>query len=202
MGYSVHGWVERHDFSGEWSGVLGLDSFLDRGDLALSILFGGSGWDEVTSPLGPVRGFPHDLSPEAAQQIARIQAAGDMGWPQSWVTWDEVRSLDWDQPVAGTWFTVHRYDRSVDPPRFVEEVDHGRLPELVGHTWEDLTNDRYLEEILAWQWEVGDQLIRMEWCTLRDAFAYGDWPTVLAVISSLQQWTDPAQIRIVHWCQP
>jgi hypothetical protein len=67
----VCGWVEVQDSPGHWHGVLCLGEFMNKGELALLLLFGGFGWEVVTTPVVPIRGFPPDLSPETARRQIR-----------------------------------------------------------------------------------------------------------------------------------
>ncbi len=109
MGTDIHGWVEVYSpFIEIWSGVINLGSLVsDRNYELFSWLFGVRRRPDIhvrweLAPIAAERGLPADASVEArADYEADIAAYPNECHGCTWITWSEIQSINWEEPIEG-----------------------------------------------------------------------------------------------------
>ncbi|WP_026412070.1 hypothetical protein [Actinomadura oligospora] len=195
MTTDIHGFFEcrmRSDPLDRWRGVLELrDVYGGRSDPAFGCLFG------VRERLGfrPVaggRGLPLDASP----QTRAAQHEGLSG--HTWIGWQELAGIDWDEPSERPDSRVRHYRRR----------DDGTL-ELVGtYLWDTPFTGRVdVAEseggAADWterrEWTDGSTVYRADRARRRDAIDDTTWNPVWRIMEVLADVHGPAAVRLVVW---
>jgi hypothetical protein len=60
-------------------------------------------------PLAPERGLPADVSPQVKQEVERF---GKEAFGLSWIAWEEIKQIDWDEESLHVDKRVHEYRRN------------------------------------------------------------------------------------------
>ncbi|MEV4258201.1 hypothetical protein AB0J52_34005 [Spirillospora sp. NPDC049652] len=195
MATDIHGFFEcrmRSDPLDRWRGVLELrDVFTGRSEPAFGCLFG------VAERLGfrPVaggRGLPLDASP----QTRAAQNEGLAG--HTWIGWQELAGIDWDEPSERPDSRVRHYRRRAD----------GTL-ELVGtYLWDTAFAERMDVAVSAggpgdWaerrEWTDGSTVYRADRARRRDAVEAAVWDPVWKIMEVLSGVHGPGNVRLVVW---
>ena len=96
MGTDIDGAIESRSADGHWQIEADLLDLRPPRDYdAWECLFGVRGTGDVERPLFAERGLPYDVSEEV-----REAAVGDYQHSQTYATWAESRTGDWDAPLA------------------------------------------------------------------------------------------------------
>lgn len=147
-------------------------------------------------PVAAERGIPAD-----AAERTRILAQGFQppAFSASWIGWDEIGAINWDEPAARPDARLHRYasgedgewhlaGKAAQDPVFAEHV--GLSPaRAAARPWP-----------AGSQWLIGDRLYRSEVLTRREAIrAGGEWEPVWAVMATLAGLHGGANVRLVVW---
>ncbi|MFC4906343.1 hypothetical protein [Actinomadura gamaensis] len=195
MATDIHGFFEcrmRTDPLDRWRGVLDLrDVYGRRSYPAFGCLFG------VCERLGfrPVaggRGLPLDAAP----QTRAAQHEGLHG--HTWIGWQELAGIDWDEPSERPDSRVRHYRRRGD----------GTL-ELVGtYLWDTAFTDRLDVAAnaggpAAWaerrEWTDGGTVYRADRARRRDAVDTAEWAPVWKIMEVLAGVHGPGNVRLVVW---
>jgi len=179
VGVDITGWVEvRRDFD-EWSPLLNLEVFLGRNYDLFGCLFG-----EVNHagfhPVAASRGLPHDASAAVRAHFSELEPHI---FGVTWIGWEEVRHIDWEEMAVAPDARVHRYVRQED----------GTLAFAGKAAWSrDLADAGILgppgsptvrhEE--GTEWHVGAEVYRVERLRRRAAIS-GDWDRLVGILDSL-----------------
>jgi hypothetical protein len=107
MGTDISGWVEYWDPNAErWVGVIKLVPLVsDRSYELFAWLFGVGRRPDIPMrwqdpPIAAGRGLPPDASDEvAAEHAADLAQFPEEFYGVTWVTWREVQTIDWDEPI-------------------------------------------------------------------------------------------------------
>jgi hypothetical protein len=107
MGTDIHGWVEYwHPDLERWIGVIKLAPLVcDRNYELFAWLFGVRRRPDIPMrwqdpPLAVGRGLPADASSEVASEYATDTARLPTEYyGATWVSWREVQTIDWDEPI-------------------------------------------------------------------------------------------------------
>ncbi len=151
-------------------------------------------------PVAADRGLPADVSDAARTGHA---AWGDAAFGATWLGWNEILAIDWDEPAlprathiaryrrlpAGALDLVHREDWSRGFARAsgidTLTVDPARIAEL----WAEGT-----------EWHAGTTVFRAERARRRDAVgADGPWRPVWTVMRTLAGVHGDDNVRLVAW---
>ncbi|WP_329124696.1 hypothetical protein [Streptomyces sp. NBC_01465] len=148
-------------------------------------------------PLAADRGLPIDVSEAVRADFARWEQYQPYG--TTWITWAELKAVDWDEPAEKTDSRIHIYRQTADgltltgksswSPWFAQ---HAGLP------------DRIPGDAEAWpegsEWLIGDTLYRFETIRRRDAVREsGDWTPVWTVMEALASQHGDDNVRLIVW---
>ncbi|MFF1921758.1 hypothetical protein ACFVW8_14430 [Streptomyces sp. NPDC058221] len=206
MGADIHGFVECRsrwtDPEDVWSGAVDLELlYLGRDYDAFGCLFGVRNHAGF-APLAAERGLPELLSDAARTEF---EAWDDTAHSPSWIGWDELKSVDWDEPAETTDRRIHEYEavdgswvlvsKAVWSARFAAAA---RLPVdpaagVAGgygeETWPEGT-----------EWRDAERLYRVERMLRRDAVpAEGEWKPVWSVMEALAAVHGDENVRLTVW---
>jgi hypothetical protein len=104
MGTDIVGWIEanvppRADYPGDpyagWTPVIRITHRVERNYGMFGSLFGVRN-DYRFRPIASDRGQPTDLSAEL-EEWGEIPGP-PYGWTPTWITWGEIRAIDWEEP--------------------------------------------------------------------------------------------------------
>ncbi|MFI6154380.1 hypothetical protein ACIBCA_17045 [Kitasatospora sp. NPDC051170] len=208
MGTDVHGFVECHT----WGPGLGIGETAWQAavDLALlgvgrdypgfACLFGVGDIGDHWHPIAADRGLPADASAGARAGYAAWDGSA---FGASWLGWQEVLAVDWDEPAIprathiaryrrqpdGTLTLAHRGDWSRGFAR-ASGIDTRTVdPGAVGELWAEGT-----------EWDAGTTLFRAERARRREAVpADGPWQPVWEVMRTLAGVHGERNVRLVVW---
>lgn len=204
MGTDIHGFVECADEDGgPWTAAIDIDLlYRGRGYDAFGCLFGVRNFAGFR-PLAEGRGLPQDASETARAEFAEW---GRDGHSATWISWAELKRVDWAEPAEQVDARVHEYRRTEDgwvmsgkaawDGRVAEVVglsrrrDPGRLFTYEAHDWPEGT-----------EWPDGeDRLYRIGRLTRRDAIAPdGDWKPLWTVMETLAALDGDENVRLTVW---
>lgn len=201
MGTDIYGVIECRPQFGlavlrAWAYAMDLGLiYMTRNYDAFGCLFGVmnlAGFD----PVAAGRGLPADANPRT-----RDGAAGLIPpfFGMTWIGWDEIEAIDWDQPAARPDARLYEYRRDHSGSwRFVSkgatsESFAAQLARTAGPatdgTWPAGT-----------EWLIGDKLHRSEVLSRTGAISPGsDWDRVWAVMSALASAHGAGNVRLVVW---
>lgn len=92
MGVDISGWVEAYDpRRGGWNGAIRVNRLVDRAYHVFAALFGVRSFG-IFNPVAQERGTPEDRSNEVFAEKPWV-----MGVAPSWISWSEIKSVDWQQ---------------------------------------------------------------------------------------------------------
>lgn len=195
----VRPWVSWPDLPEEieWEAATRLDCLYVAPDYdAFGCLFGVMNYAGFR-PLAAGRGVPSDAS---EQTRGTFHDPGTEGlWP-TWIGWDEIRQVDWNEPAEHPDARLHRYERD----------DNGQWVLWGKATWsrEDLEKQGVPVPPPGtppvWQdgsvWTKGDVQFRAERLTRRDAIPDdGSWRPVWEVMAVLARLHGDENCRLVVW---
>ncbi|MFG3256210.1 hypothetical protein [Streptomyces sp. NPDC048172] len=204
MGTDIRGFVEC--LAGEsWHAAVDLSLLgVTRDYAAFACLFGVRGSEGLWRPVAAGRGLPADASEAAWTAYASWGAAA---FGATWLGWDEVLAVDWDEPALPRATTVARYRRRADGTadgvlELAHRDDWSRgfarasgvdtlsvSPDRVGELWDEGT-----------EWDTGTTVFRVERERRRDAVpADGPWRPVWDVMRALAGVHGDAGVRLTVW---
>jgi hypothetical protein len=147
-------------------------------------------------PLAPKRGLPPDIAELTANDAGRFTEK----FGATWITWNELQSVDWDEPALHADVRLHQFRRLDDGTwRFETKASWSPVAEQLGITIEQgISGTKVFPE--GSEWQIGDRLYRAERLTRRDAVPPdGDWAIVWTMMSALAERHGPDNVRLVVW---
>ncbi|MFE7512265.1 hypothetical protein ACFU8I_13775 [Streptomyces sp. NPDC057540] len=202
MGTDIGGFIEyrmpRDDQQPAWYGAHDLSSLDDvRNYDAFGCLFGVRNFANFR-PLAAGRGFPADASATVRARFAQLSEwYGEDGLHgTTWITWAEVKAVDWDEPAEKPDSRLHQYRQTQGGLRMTGKASWSpAFAEAVG-----------LEpgEVREWpdgsEWLVGDTLYRSVTLRRRDAVSEsGAWQPVWEAMQELAEQHGDDNVRLVVW---
>ncbi|MGP3965971.1 hypothetical protein ACTWPT_59555 [Nonomuraea sp. 3N208] len=206
MGTSIHGFVECRTWTRgldvderAWCAAISLSMLgVTRDYDAFDCLFGvrsSGNW----RPVAADRGLPLDASETARAELAEW---GEAAFGITWLSWDEVTAIDWDEPALHPTDiaqyrqlpdqTLELVYRSVWSRRFarVSGVDTLTVdPDQIAVLWDEGT-----------EWKAGDTVFRVERATRRHLVPPdGLWHAVWTVMRALAHVHGDEAVRLVAW---
>lgn len=202
MGTDIGGFVEyrapRGDRKPVWHSAHGLSSLNDvRNYDAFGCLFGVRNYANFR-PLAAGRGLPADASATVSDRFAQLAEwyGGDGVHSTTWITWAEVKAIDWDEPAEKPDSRLHQYRRTPSGLGMTGKSSWSRaFAEAVGL---ERGEDREWPE--GSEWLVGDTLYRSVTIRRRDAVAEtGEWRPVWEAMRELAEQHGDDNVRLVVW---
>ncbi|MER7791312.1 hypothetical protein [Streptomyces sp. NPDC097640] len=208
MGTDIRGFVECRTWGpgleiGEtaWYAAIELSMLgVTRDYEAFACLFGVRDFSGHWRPVAADRGLPADTA-EATR--AEFAGWGEAAFGATWLGWDEVLAIDWDEPALPRATDIARYRRQPDGSlervyRSVWTRGFARASgvdtlavgaDRIGELWDEGT-----------EWEVGTTVFRAERARRRDAVpADGIWRPVWTVMRALAEVHGEHHVRLVVW---
>ncbi|MFB7253742.1 hypothetical protein [Streptomyces nojiriensis] len=188
MGADIHGFIECR---GTYGTLDGEDSSWHAA-INLDLLYGGRSYDAFGClfgvrnyagfrPLAEGRGLPPDVTDEVRDHY---EGAPDLFHSPSWIGWEELVAVDWDEPALTVDARVHEYRYS---------VEHGLLKS--GKSFRNLDGRSEGDE-----WIQEGKIMRVERMTRREAVRQdGEWGPVWATMKALADVHGPEYVRLVAW---
>jgi len=201
MGTDIHGAIECRPQFGlpmphAWAYAMDLELVYSTRDYdAFGCLFGVTNFAGF-DPVAAGRGLPADVDPRTRDEAAGMIPAF---FGMTWIGWDEVEAIDWDQPAPRPDARLHEYRRDdagawryaskgATSESFAAQLARTAAPATDG-TWPAGT-----------EWHIGDRLYRSEVLCRKDAISPGsDWHRVWAVMSALASAHGAGNVRLVVW---
>ncbi|MBB4986247.1 MULTISPECIES: hypothetical protein [Streptomyces] len=202
MGTDVSGFLEyRASQDGReaaWYGAQDLASLIDVRDYdAFGCLFGVRNYANFR-PVAAGRGLPADLSAAVSARFAQLDEwyGGDGFHSTTWITWGEVKAVDWDEPAEKPDGRLHQFRRTPDGLRMTGKASwSSEFAEAVG-----LEMGERREWPEGSEWLVGDTLYRSVTIHRRDAVtATGEWQAVWKAMEALAAQHGDDNVRLVVW---
>ncbi|MFC8537484.1 hypothetical protein ACFUJY_26710 [Streptomyces sp. NPDC057249] len=202
MGTDMSGFLEyrtsQDDQEPAWYSAQDLSSLNDvRNYDAFGCLFGVRNYANFR-PLAAGRGFPADASATMSARFAQLtEWYGQDGFHgTTWITWAEVKAVDWDELAEKPDSRLHQYRRTPSGLRRTGKASwSGAFAEAVG-----------LEagEVREWpdgsEWLIGDTLYRSVTMRRREAVTEtGEWQPVWEAMQELADRYGDDAVRLVVW---
>lgn len=181
--------------SGRWYAATDLRSvYFSQSYDAFGCLFGVRNYAGFL-PIAEGRGMPSDASDKT------IAAFGLGDFADTWLSWAEVKAIDWDEPAALPDSRLSRYRREPDGSlTFIGKAAWTPgIAEVTGLSVRDaILGDRTWPE--GTEWKVGDSVYRSERQRRRDAAGPNtDWKNVWALMESLAAEHGDTNVRLIVW---
>jgi len=204
VGTDIRGYIEvglRVPGGGvQWSGVEEL-IVLGHYDM-FGCLFGVRNYANFR-PIAPERGIPADASPEVKQRVAEILEWFERGstdfYSDTWISWAEIKAIDWEEEALGADSRLHRYRRSEDGT-LVYEGKSSWSGELAAAVGMDLTEALYYKLDLPEGEEVdlGERVYRAVKIKRKEVISPA-WREVFEKMAGLAEEHGDELVRLVVW---
>ncbi|MFJ8007365.1 hypothetical protein [Streptomyces fagopyri] len=206
MGTDISGFVEcrawhlnEEDEDSVWRAAIDL-FFLNitRNYDAFGCLFGVRNYANFP-PLAADRGLPADASETVRVELDQLAEWPDQAYGTTWITWTEIKEVDWGEPTASADSRLHQYRRTPDGLRLTGKFAwSSRFAQTVG------LPAQVPGEVQEWpegsEWLIGDTLYRSEKLRRRDAVPEtGEWKPVWTVMEALASQHGDDNVRLVVW---
>ncbi|WP_203183589.1 hypothetical protein [Streptomyces pratensis] len=202
MGTDISGFVEYRAPQGgqepPWHTAHDLDSFYEgRNYDAFGCLFGVRNYANFR-PMAAGRGLPADASATVGARFAQLaEWCGESGLHgTTWITWAEVKTVDWDEPAEKPDSRLHQYRQTSKGLRMTGKSSWSpAFAEAVG-----LERGEEREWPEGSEWLIGDTLYRSVTLRRRDAVTEpGEWQPVWAAMKTLGARHGDDNVRLVVW---
>ncbi|HLV98878.1 MAG TPA: hypothetical protein VKT82_09400 [Ktedonobacterales bacterium] len=198
MGTDIFGWVEckwEWQEDGEpWNAAINVGLLVDRSYDAFGCLFGVRNYAGFR-PIAADRGVPADASAEFKASVTRFPKEVRSS---SWITWPEIKAIDWEEDAEEPDERLHTYVRNEQG----ELVLKGKSLTVFGlkgsmkPTPQALAAAATPEDVREWEDEEG-KIIRAEVLKRKDVFAWGKH--LFQVMDSLAERFGEERVRLVVW---
>ncbi|MEU1322788.1 hypothetical protein [Streptomyces microflavus] len=202
MGTDMSGFLEyRASQDGQdavWCGAHDLDSLNDvRNYDAFGCLFGVRNYANFR-PLAAGRGLPLDASAALSAQFTQLTEwyPEDGVHGATWITWAEVKAVDWDEAAEKPDSRLHEYRRTPGGLRMTGKAAwSAAFAEAVG-----LERGEKREWAEGSEWLIGDTVYRSVTLRRRDAVTEtGEWQPVWRAMEALAAQHGDDNVRLVVW---
>lgn len=202
MGTDISGFLEyrapQDDQEPIWYCTHDLSSLNDvRNYDAFGCLFGVRNYANFR-PAAADRGFPTDASATVSARFAQLtEWYGEDGFHSTtWITWAEVKAVDWEEPAEKPDSRLHQYRQTPNGLRMTGKASwSGAFAEAVG-----LKAGAVREWPEGSEWLVGDTLYRSVTICRRDAVTEtGEWQPVWEAMKELAAQHGDDNVRLVVW---
>jgi hypothetical protein len=154
-------------------------------------------------PVAPDRGIPLDASDAVKQAVAQQQRwAGSDSLAfhsPTWISWSEIKRIDWAEEALEADSRLHRYQRTEDGTLVYEGKSSwsGRLVAATGISFEDALLNKWIWRE-GFEMEAGQRVYRAEKLQRKDALS-PEWLNVFETMESLAAEYGDEQVRLVVW---
>lgn len=191
-------WASQDGQDAVWCGAHDLDSLNDvRNYDAFGCLFGVRNYANFR-PLAAGRGLPLDASAALRAQFTQLTEwyPEDGVHGATWITWAEVKSVDWDEAAEKPDSRLHQYRRTPAGLRMTGKAAWSpAFAEAVG-----LERGEKREWAEGSEWLIGDTVYRSVTLRRRDAVTEtGEWQPVWRAMEALAAQHGDDNVRLVVW---
>ena len=179
MGTDIDGWVEVKSTTGNWRGVIKIQPLLDRHYDMFSCLFGVKNYAGFV-PVVEERGMPVDSSYQA-----RFDHWHLVSHSHTWIMWEEILNINWDEPAE-------RLDRRVRHYRRNEDGEWQLYMKSLKPSFARFKFDK--EEFF----QDGDTLFKVERMTRGDALT-SQWKFLFKFMETLGDRFGNGNVRLIVW---
>ena len=182
MGTDIHGWIEinRGD---EWISVVNIEPIVSRHYDMFACLFGVMNYANF-KPIAPERGLPIDMSLIVSRDT--LEYENDLLFP-TWITWDELRAIDWSELGTKADERVHQYAKQAD----------GQLNFVSKSVY---PNSHTLNFELESSWEADGVIYKIEKISRAEALTEDPgWLFLFNIMEFLAKQFSQSQVRLVVW---
>jgi hypothetical protein len=178
MGTDIGGWVEVKQYT-SWYGVIRVQDILDRHYDMFGCLFGVRNYAGFV-PVVEQRGMPDDASHEVKDDWWHTISKA-----HTWISWEEIRGIDWDEPAEKLDQRVHYYQRDENGEwRFYQKAAGGYPPHI------KVDKEQAIE--------IDGILYKVERMVRRDALVY-QWEFLFKMMEMLAERYGAENVRLVVW---
>ncbi len=191
MGTDISGWIEAKISSiktKEWQPIVDLFWLYGNRDYdAFGCFFGVRNYAHFR-PVAEGRGFPQDVSERVKQEATQY---GDDIFGSTWMNWNDIKQLDWEEKSENIDERIHRYVRNEQGELHFEGKGlwEREFAERVGYN--QCIKDQEQE------WDLGDVVYRREYMKRKDV--KGSWEVVFTVLEQLARRYGDEHVRLVVW---
>jgi hypothetical protein len=211
MGVDIFGWVEvKPDYYDaasdiemvrQWLGIISAGDLLNRKYDAFGCLFGVQNYANFI-PVAAARSIPDNASTAVKQEFAEF----DEAFGASWVTWAELKALDWSEEAARADSRIHQYERDAQGHlvyvgkgawnrQFAEQVFAGQIEESMRAA---ILRPGSLTFPADQEWEIDGKVYRSEKLKRQDVLG-DDWPMLFKLMETLASRFGDDGVRLVVW---
>lgn len=195
VGTDINGFIECHAI--DWEGYEGVRVWVAALNLALlnlsrdydafGCLFGVQNYAGFR-PVAGGRGLPADISERAARLCS-----DNYGHDTTWITWAEVKAINWDEPAERPDARVHRYRRTPDGLVLAgKSAMERRFMDAVGYEGREQWSE-------GQEWTDGDYVYRYERMLRREAVHPRAWGPLWQIMEVLADANGDDGVRAVVW---
>jgi hypothetical protein len=222
LGYDIHGWVEvkprwyDRAKNARWDGIVKIDRLIPRAYDPFACLFGVGNWAHFR-PIAAGRNLPSDVSEEAERDYLswfddndrdpsastegsnQERSATDSVGGETWITWAELQTVDWDERAEAVDDRIHWYERDTNGHLvFKGKASYDRtFAQHVGRSVaETLANPLPFPD--GSEWEIGERIYRAETLRRRDALT-PDWQMLFSLMETVARKYGDESVRLVVW---
>ena len=184
MGVDIYGWVEVKEKWG-WEGIINVSDLLGRNYDMFGMLFDVKNYTGFEA-IAPYRGLPNDASWITKRTY---KEGGPYVFGATWVTWKELKEINWDEVSQDFDGRVHIYI-----------VKEDGSEEYVGKAWltSALTVDEYKRIWNGEEVRKGNRIYRAERLCRKDILEE-DWKILFELMEVLAKYYGDENVRLVVW---
>ena len=185
MGCDIHGWVEVKLLD-TWYPVIDISLFVHRNYDMFGCLFGVRNYCKF-KPIAANRGIPDDVSELVKKEIRSWDIDGHS---HTWITYREIKNINWDEEGDEIDERVHQYKRLKD----------GSLKYIGKCLWSSRLDDPEIQKQLRekGECEVDGIIYRYEKVKRKDALSR-DWEFLFKCMEYLAECYGEENVRLVVW---
>lgn len=203
MSTDINGYIKvglRHRFRGvRWQAAEKL-SVMGHYDM-FGCLFGIKNYANFR-PLAPERGIPPDASPTVKKAVAEAERIFGRDTPdfyaETWITWAEIKAIDWNEKALAPDRRLHRYKRQKDG-----SLEYAGKSGWSGEWGQEfnVTPEQALIDGVFWtegEREIGEHVYRAETLQRKDVLTV-EWVDLFKTLEDLAAKYGDDLVRLVVW---
>jgi hypothetical protein len=194
MGTDIHGWVEiKMPWSEHWYEIIRVGLLLNRSYDIFGCLFGVRNYANF-APIAAHRGIPVDAS-----EVVKQEAGNEYDHSHSWITWAEIKQIDWEEPAELPDSRIHRYGRDEQGNLVLESKaswDRDFAAQVGYSIAEGVSGTRTWPE--GQEWEINGKIYRSERMKRGDVLG-SDWRTLFKMMEALAEQYGDDHVRLIVW---
>jgi hypothetical protein len=207
MGTDISGWVEvlsmpassTYRRAAHWNAAIDVGRLIERNYDMFGCLFGVTNYAHFR-PIAANRGLPEGPSLTVEQEVSQLQGAAETQLiGLTWVTWPELKAIDWDESAEHADARLHMYARDSDGQLTyrAKAAWSPALQQITGLSSENAMRHPPVFPDGA-TWEFDGILYRAERLKRRYILTR-DWKMLFAIMGTLAEYFGDDGVRLVVW---